>query len=546
MPLSRAPVRRLLQRLTLLLPLALLAMGTHRSFAQERARRPPPQRGSEGARAPNPPRAVQGNLLITNVQLLDGTGTPVHSASVRIVGDRIAAVGNLTQQPREWVYNGGGKVLAPGFIDTHSHADDGIFDHPDALAAVSQGITTIVGGQDGGSPPSLEEYFRKVESAGSAINVAMYAGHGSIRAAVLGNNFRRVASDSEVTRMEQILQKEMESGAIGLSSGLEYDPGIYSAPSEVLRLAKVAASYQGRYISHIRSEDRRFWLAIDEIIQIGREAKLPVQVSHMKLAMHSLWGHADSLIRVLDRARAEGIEISADVYPYPYWQSTLTVMFPDRNFEDRAAATFAVTEVSTPSGLLIGRFDPDTAYVGKTVMEISQLRGKDPVTTLMDLIRESQALEQKTGHGTESVIATSMSEPDIEKLLAWPHTNICTDGELDGRHPRGYGSFPRVFSRYVRERKLFRMAQAVHQMTQLAAQHMGIENRGVIRPGMFADLVLIDRNVVGDRATPTNPHALSDGIERVWVNGIVVYAGQKATGAKPGQVIRHAAAPRAR
>jgi len=447
-------------------------------------------------------------------------------------------MGELAARSGETVIDAHGLTLAPGFIDTHSHADDDLFEHPEALAVVSQGITTIIGGQDGGSPIPLARYLDSLQKSPGAVNVGMYVGHGTIRDSVMGEDFKRVATPAEVDRMKAMLASEMQAGAIGLSSGLEYDPGIYSDPSEVIALAKVAASFGGRYISHIRSEDYAFWKAIDEIITIGREAKLPVQISHMKLAMRDLWGHADSLVRILDAARKSGVDITADVYPYLYWHSTLTVLFPKRDFENRTSAEFALTQTSTPGGLLLGHYEPNPSYAGKTVAEISKLRGTDSITTLIDLIRDSEAMRKRTGHSSESVIGTSMVEPDVELIMKWPYTNLSTDGSLDGAHPRGYGAFPRFLGRYVRERKVMPLEEAVHRMTSLAAEHMGIKDRGRITPGMFADLVLFDPATVIDRATPQEPHLTSVGIERVWVNGTEVFAGGKTTGAKPGRVIR--------
>jgi N-acyl-D-amino-acid deacylase len=486
------------------------------------------------------PVPARPGFLITNANVIDGSGSPARRASVRVEGDRIAAVGELATRSGETVVDAHGLTLAPGFIDTHSHADDDLFEHPDALAVVSQGITTIIGGQDGGSPIPLARYLDSLQKSPGAVNVGMYVGHGSIRDSVMGEDFKRVATPAEVDRMKAMLASEMQAGAIGLSSGLEYDPGIYSDPSEVIALAKVAASFGGRYISHIRSEDYAFWKAIDEIITIGREAKLPVQISHTKLAMRDLWGHADSLVRILDAARKSGVDITADVYPYLYWHSTLTVLFPKRDFENRTSAEFALTQTSTPGGLLLGHYEPNPSYAGKTVAEISKLRGTDSITTLIDLIRDSEAMRKRTGHSSESVIGTSMVEPDVELIMKWPYTNLSTDGSLDGPHPRGYGAFPRFLGRYVRERKVMPLEEAVHRMTSLAAEHMGIKDRGRITPGMFADLVLFDPATVIDRATPAEPHLVSVGIARVWVNGAEVFADGKTTTARPGKVIRRA------
>jgi N-acyl-D-amino-acid deacylase len=485
--------------------------------------------------APTPARS---GFLITNANVIDGTGSPARRASVRVEGDRIAAVGNLQPRTGETVVDAHGLTLAPGFIDTHSHADDGLFEHPDALAVVSQGITTIIGGQDGGSPIPLAGYFERLEKSPAAVNVGMYVGHGSIRDSVMGADFKRVATPAEVATMSAILTTEMRAGAIGLSSGLEYDPGIYSDRPELIALAKVSAQFGGRYISHIRSEDYAFWQAIDEIIQIGREAKLPVQISHAKLAMRSIQGKADSLVRLLDAARASGIDITADIYPYLYWHSTLTVLFPKRDFENRTAAEFALTETSTPDGLLLGRYEPNPAYAGKTVADISKLRGTDSITTLIDLIRESEAMRVKTGHSTQSVIGTSMIESDVERIFKWPHSNLSTDGALDGPHPRGFGAFPRFLGVYVRDRKVLPLEEAVHRMTALAAAHMGIKDRGRLTPGMYADLVLFDPATVKDRATPQEPHLTSVGIDQVWVNGVAVWVDGKTTGARPGKTIK--------
>jgi N-acyl-D-amino-acid deacylase len=484
------------------------------------------------------PASDRASTLIHNAVVIDGTGNPRRPAAVRIAGGRIEEVGELSPRSGEAVVDAGGLVLAPGFIDTHSHGDRSLDTHPHALGAVSQGITTIIGGQDGGSPFPLKAFLDTLAKSPAAVNVGMYVGHGELRERVMGEDFKRPARADEVEKMRALLREELAAGAIGMSTGLEYDPGIYATSEEVLVLAKDVAAVGGRYISHIRSEDFAFWKAIEEIIRIGREAKLPVQISHTKLAMRDLWGRADSLIGLLDRARAEGVDITADIYPYLYWQSTLTVLFPKRNFEDRTAAEFALTQTSTPGGLLLGRYEPNPAYSGKTVAEIAKLRGVDSVTALIDLIRDAEAMRKKEGRGVESVIGTSMIEDDVERIMKWPHTNFCTDGELDGRHPRGFGSYPRVLGHYVRTRKVMSLEEAVRRATSLAAAHMGIKDRGVIQPGAFADLVLLAPEKVIDRATPQDPQAVSVGIERVWVNGVEVFAGGEVTGAKPGVVIK--------
>lgn len=479
-------------------------------------------------------------FVIANALLADGTGAPLRSGSVRVAGDSIVAIGDVSPRRGELVVDAAGMVLAPGFIDTHSHADGDLRDDTTALAAVSQGITTIVGGQDGGSFENLAGWFAAIDSNPAPLNVASYVGHGTIRERVMGSNYKREATQAEVDSMKAILRHELQSGALGLSSGLEYDPGIYSSTTEVLELARVTAELGGRYISHIRSEDFAFWRAIDEIIRIGKEAKLPVQISHVKLAMRDLWGRADSLVRVLDAARESGVDVTADIYPYLYWQSTLTVLFPKRDFENRKAANFALTQTTTPGGLRLARYRPNRTYEGKTLRQIAELRGVDSVTALIDLIRDAQKMRADTSitEGVESIIATSMTEPDVRRLMQWPHTNFCTDGALLGSHPRGFGSYPRIFGFYVRDSATMSVEEAVKRASALAAEHMGFTDRGTLAVGKKADMVLFDPRAVADRATPSDPHAVSTGVLRTWVNGREVYRDGRATGAKAGRVLR--------
>ena len=307
-------------------------------------------------------RAAAQSTLIAGALVVDGSGRPGTEVSVRIQGDRIVDVGDLKPRAGERVIKAAGLVLAPGFIDTHSHADEDIFTHPDALADVSQGITTVVVGQDGESIYPLRDFFAKLEKLPPAVNVASYAGHGTLRDLVMGKDFRRHATAAEVDSMHKLLDIEVIAGALGLSSGLEYDPGIYSDSTELFTLTDVFALSGSRYISHIRSEDRYFWAAIDEIIAIGRRSRIPVQVSHTKLAMKAIWGQHDSLLNVLDRARDDGVLITADVYPYTYWQSGLTVLFPARDFDNRKSAAFALAQVSPADGLLLTHYGACLLY----------------------------------------------------------------------------------------------------------------------------------------------------------------------------------------
>lgn len=477
------------------------------------------------------PAAAQ-SVLIRGARVVDGTGSPGRSASVRVEGARIAAVGTLEARPGEDVVDATGLVLAPGFIDTHSHHDRGLLETPEALGAVSQGITTIVVGQDGGSRLPLGRFMDQIRERGTAVNVASYVGHGSLRREVMGADWRRPATPAEVEDMKRLLRREMAAGALGLSTGLEYDPGIHASTNEVVALAREAARTGGRYMSHMRSEDRELWAAVDETLRIGREAGIPVHISHMKLAMRSLWGETDRLLRRLEEARRDGVEVTADVYPYTFWQSTMTVLFPDRDFDDREAFEFALDELVPPEGMLIGRYEPRPEYEGRTLAEIAEMRGESPVDTYMALVAAVVATD-----AGESIVATSMAEEDVIDLVRWEHTNISTDGALRGAHPRGFGAFTRVLGPWVRAGHLS-LEEAVHKATGLAARHAGIADRGVIRVGAPADLVLFDPETVGDRATRREPHRVSEGIEGVWVNGVRVYeGGGRTTGARPGRVL---------
>ncbi|MEP2668181.1 MAG: D-aminoacylase [Cyclobacteriaceae bacterium] len=475
------------------------------------------------------------DVIIRNAQIIDGSSEALFVGDVGINADTIAAVGNLSKAVAEREIDASGLVLSPGFIDTHSLHDWGMFEERDLLALTSQGVTTMIVGQDGGSQFPLTRLMSKLDSAPVAINVGSYTGHNTLRRIVLGKKYQREATKEEEDQMKEMLERDLKAGSLGLSTGLEYDPGIYSNQNEVLELANVVAQYKGRYISHMRSEDRYFWDALREIINIGKQSGVPVQISHAKLAMKSLWGQSDKVVGILDSARDAGIDITADIYPYPYWQSTMTVLFPERNFKDRQAASFALTELTTPEGVLIGDYSPIPEYVGKTLAEVAVIRKTDPVQTLMDLIEIVEEQE-----GDESIIATSMTEGDIKQIMKWPYTNICSDGTLEGLHPRGHGSFTKILRHYVREEQTLSLEEAIHKMTKQAALNLNLKRIGEIQPGYFADIVLFDPNTVADQATSEHPHALSVGINRVIVSGIEVLNENGATGQFPGRTIRRA------
>jgi N-acyl-D-amino-acid deacylase len=329
----------------------------------------------------------------------------------------------------------------------------------------------------------------------------------------------------------------MEAGAFGLSTGLEYDPGIYSSKEEVLQLAKVLPDYKGRYISHLRSEDRYFWDALQEIITIGREVKVPVQISHFKLAMRGLWGKADSALLMLNEARKEGIEITADLYPYTYWSSTIRVLFPARNFRDEKEAAFILKEVTSAEGIIFSKYGPNPDYNGKSLAEVASLEKMSPEKMLVEIIKRLDECRKKSDDCGGSIVATSMDEDDVKKLMKWPYTNICSDGTSAGRHPRGFGAFTRVLGHYVRDEKTITLPEAIYKMTGLAADQIRIKKRGRIKVGNYADLVLFDEKSVKDEATIQNPQLVSKGIDQVWVNGKEVFLKGNVTGNLVGKVI---------
>ncbi len=473
--------------------------------------------------------------LITNAILIDGTGTPRRKAAVRIEGNKILAVGNLTPYSGEQVLDAGGLVLAPGFIDSHSHIGSSLQQHPDALACISQGVTSIVSGQDG-EGYAIDSIITRIQQNPIAINIATYTGQTDLRRKVMGAaNLGRPATESELEAMKKLLSSEMKKGSLGLSTGLEYEGAYFSTRDEVLQLATLTAGFNGRYISHIRSEDINFSEALDEIINIGRVAKLPVQVSHIKIGLKDDWGTSPNIIALLEKARMEGIDITADCYPYDYWHSTLKVLFPKTDYTNPISAAFAVEHSFDPSQSVLVNFAANPSYAGKTISEIAAIRNEKPAQTIMGLIAEADAFEKQHPDATaiEDIMGKSMTEEDVINFLAWNHTNFCSDGS-NGGHPRGYGSFTRILGRYVRDKKIMSLETAIQKMTSLSAEHTGIHNRGIIAAGYYADLVLFDPNTVQDNAGIKNSMAISTGINKVWVNGVCVYENQQPTKKYPG------------
>ena len=482
------------------------------------------------------PIEFQSLKLITNVRIIDGTGLPERNGSVRIRGNKILEIGELPPSAGEEIINGQGKVLAPGFIDTHSHHEGGLEENLEAIPVLSQGITTICIGQDGFSEP-IDTLLNRYSEKKPAINILSYTGHASLRIKQMGlRGLFRIASEKEVEGMKTDLENELLKGSFGISTGLEYEEGFFSNKKEVLALAEITAKYKARYMSHIRSEDIQIENAIEEIIQIGEQARLPVQISHIKIAQKSKWGNAPQIIQQLQSARQRGINITADIYPYTYWQSTLRVLYPNRDYENPKASEFAVNQLFDPKESILLRFAPNKGFVGKTISEIAKIRNITDAETLQKLVSEASLFEENNpdyNGSIEGIMGKAMSEEDLKTFLSWPFTNVCSDGGFTG-HPRGRGAFPKIFSDYVRSQPLLTLPGAIYKMTGLCAENLGLKDRGILKPGNYADLVLFDPDLIRDKATVTNPQALSEGIIQVWVNGISVYRNGKSTNQYPG------------
>ncbi len=474
------------------------------------------------------PALAQETLMLRGGTVVDGSGGPPRVADVAISGGTIVAVGDLSSLSAYPPVDVPGKVVAPGFVDLHNHSRDGLLEEPQAASQVSQGITTLVIGPDGSSPFPTGNYLDRLEATGSAVNVALLVGHGTLRRLVLGDDYKREATTHEVSAMAALVREAMLQGAFGLSSGLEYDPGYYSTTEELIALAREAARFGGLYMSHTRDEEEGFREALAEAVRIGREARLPVQVSHLKLGNRRVWGLTDDVFEVFFRAREEGVDVMADAYPYNAWASGLGILVPSREFDNREAVRDGLDKVGGAGKVLITRFAPEPAYEFRTLEELAAEREVEPEDLYIELMQR----------GGADIVCESMSMSDVEAFYGRPFVMVASDGGIDSRHPRKAGTFTRVLGRFVRERKRLDLAEAVRKMTSLPAGRLGLRDRGRIEPGQRADLVVFDPERVTDRATFQEPDLLSEGIETVFVNGTVVWRDGRVTGELPGQVLR--------
>lgn len=503
-------------------------------------------------------QAARFDVLVRGGTVVDGTGTARRRADIGIRGGRIAEVGLLPDATATTVIDATGQIVAPGFIDVHTHADE-LADHTGAAHFVRMGVTTVIAGNCGGSPVDVGAAFTKIRAAGAAVNFASFVGHNSVRAAVMGSA-RRAPTADELAKMEALVATAMRDGAVGFSTGLQYVPGTYAATDEIVALAKVAARSGGVYASHMRNEGTELEAAVAETLAIGREAGIAVQVSHLKVDAPSRWGASAKALTMIDAARASGQQVLADQYLYDAASSNLGIRFPSWALEGGQPAintrldddkTWArikeeMRKLIRERGLenysfaRIANYPADTTLNGLTIPEVAQ-----KVKGSKDLDAQFETMRTMLRAGGASMVYQFMAEDDITRILKHPMVAIASDSGLNTigvgvPHPRGYGNAVRALGRYVREMQVITLEDAVRKMTSLPASQFGFADRGTIAPGKAADLVVFDAATVTDRATYDKPHQYPDGVAFVLVNGVAVVAKGAQTPARPGQIVKSA------
>jgi N-acyl-D-amino-acid deacylase len=497
------------------------------------------------------------DLIIRGGRLIDGTGTPAAHADLAIRQGRLAAIGKLQGQAAMTI-EASGLIVAPGFIDVHTHAEN-IEELPLAENFLRMGVTTLVLGNCGGSRLKIAQFFTKLERAGISPNVATLIGHNTVRSEVMGGSFRRPPTEEELDRMKALVGQAMKEGAVGLSTGLIYLPGTFATTDEIIDLAKVASAHDGIYVSHIRDEGAGIFDALDELFRIAREANIRAQISHLKLSGRPSWGRAREVIKAVEEARAEGLDITQDQYAYTASSTGISQLIPatareggqDRFLErirqpDQKAQLVREmkeklqrAQQDSYAYALIAHYDKDPSLNGKNLVEAARLkRNSDSLDDQIELILDIQANGGATG------VFFGIDEEDLRLFMQHPNTMFASDSSVrriqEGiPHPRGYGNNARVLARYVQELKLFRLEEAIRRMTSLPANTFGLQDRGQLRRGNWADIVVFDPGKVRDVSTFGDPHHCAIGFEAVLVNGVVVVKNDRHTGARPGKVLRH-------
>ncbi len=499
------------------------------------------------------------DILIQHGRVVDGTGNPWQYADVAIAGGRVVKIGSIAATDAKRVIDATGRIVAPGFIDVHAHVEGDLETQPSAPNFVFDGVTTLISGNCGGSRTNFKTYFDTLRAQGIGLNLASLVGHNSVRAKVMKMAFRDPTT-REQAEMEQLVEQAMRDGAVGMSTGLIYTPGTYARTPEVIGLAKIVARYGGVYASHIRNEGQQVKDAIAEAIQIGREAGLPVEISHFKVASKPLWGNSTQTVAMVEAARREGIDVTVDQYPYTASSTSLASIVPAWALADGDSAVLVrlhdpatrqkirteMLESLKKNGrqnyeyAVVSNYGTDTTYNGKSIAQINKLLGrKADATTEAELVLD--LLDRNRLKRVQMVYHT-MSEEDVETILRYPNTMIASDAGVAKMgsgmpHPRAYGTNARVLARYVRERKIIPLEEAIRRMTSLPAQRFRLADRGLLRSGYAADVVIFDEQTITDQATYDHPHAYTTGIDWVLVNGQPVVERGKLTRQRPGMVL---------
>ncbi len=503
--------------------------------------------------------ATNYDVIIHGGRIVDGTGNPAHFADIAVADGKIAKIGHLTDAARTMI-DATHLVVAPGFIDVHTHADD-VAEHPAAENFVRLGVTSIVVGNCGDSKLDIDTLFKTITATGVTVNVASLIGHNTVREAAMGGVFNRPPTETEMMRMKSLVDRAMQAGAVGFSTGLIYLPGVYAQTDEIVELARVIAPYQGIYTSHMRHEDIRIYTALDEVFQVARRAGVRAEVSHIKLSGENCWGQADQVLAYIEKARAEGLDITQDQYAYTASSTTLRQLIPDEAFDggegkffkylsdpDQKAQLVAEMKASLQKRhrsdyayAVIADYPHDPSLNGLNLVQAAQKRQhSDSLEAQIETIFEIQT------NGSGSGVFHGMDEADLQKFMQHPNTMIASDSGIrvfgEGvPHPRGYGNNARVLGRYVRDLHVLKLEDAIRKMTSLPATTFQFDHRGELRQGNCADIVVFDPARILDTATYTEPHHYAIGITTVLINGQVVLKNGELTDARPGQVLRHAA-----
>ena len=501
--------------------------------------------------------AQQADILIKNGKILDGTGNSWHYGDIAVQNGKIIAMGKLAKWTATKTIDATGLIVAPGFIDVHTHIEGEEKQQPTADNFIYDGVTTVVTGNCGGSNVNIGTYFSMLDSLHLSINVASLIGHNDVRKAAMGSA-NRDPSEAEMKKMESIVEQAMKDGAVGLSTGLIYIPGTYSKTEEVVRLAKVASKYNGIYASHMRDEGDSVTQAIEEAMHIGREAKMPVEISHFKLSGQQNWGRSKETVPMIMKARAEGLDVTIDQYPYTASSTSLSTLLPDWVLADgqdsikarlaRPAIRKEVTaymlrrlkkrKLKNFSYPVVASYRPDSTLNGKSIEEVNLIKGRkhkpgEEAETIMEMMEQ----------GGAAMIFHGMSDEDVKAIMKYPFNMFASDASIrifgsGNPHPRGYGTNARVLGKYVRDEKVISLEEAVRRMTSLPAQKFQLANRGLLREGYAADIVVFDADKVKDLSTYDKPHQYTTGFQYVLVNGQLSVEEGKHNGTRAGNTLR--------